>query len=311
MPMKNARHSLVGFLIGLAITRLALPVRAEEVSGPPSRAEFTKLQTEVHEQRQLIIQMLQTEQQRYDMLLKLLSGQGGGTALVAPPVPAAPATEPESGDSAPRRTERAERVRGGAAASEHRNGALEGKVTFSDGAPGEIYVYVENIRTPLARGRALEVKQEGKQFIPRVAVVQAGTTVTFPNFDTVYHNVFSSSPRNSFDLGTYQAGEKPRSVTLSGSGVVEVFCNIHQKMSAKILVVPNTLYTKVRPDGTFRIENVPVGQRRVIAWSPTAKPSQQKVEVTPQGANITFALQREDPAAHANKFGQAYGSYRD
>jgi plastocyanin len=265
----------------------------------------------VHEQRQLIIQMLQTEQQRYDMLLKLLSGQGGGTALVAPPVPAAPAAEPESGDSAPRRTERAERVRGGAAASEHRNGALEGKVTFSDGAPGEIYVYVENIRTPLARGRALEVKQEGKQFIPRVAVVQAGTTVTFPNFDTVYHNVFSSSPRNSFDLGTYQAGEKPRSVTLSGSGVVEVFCNIHQKMSAKILVVPNTLYTKVRPDGTFRIENVPVGQRRVIAWSPTAKPSQQKVEVTPQGANITFALQREDPAAHANKFGQAYGSYRD
>jgi plastocyanin len=315
MPMKNARQALVGFLIGLAITRLALPVRAEEASGPPTRAEFNKLQTEVREQRQLIIQMLQTEQQRYDMLLKLLSGQGGGTALVAPPAPAAPAAaaEPESGDSgSSKRAERIEHVRGGgAAASEHRNAALEGKVTFSDGAPGEIYVYVENIRGPLARGRALEVKQEGKQFIPRVAVVQAGTTVTFPNFDTVYHNVFSSSPRNSFDLGTYQAGEKPHSVTLTSSGVVDVFCNIHQKMSAKILVVPNTLYTKVKPDGTFRIENVPVGQRRVIAWSPTAKASQQKVEVTPQGANITFALQREDPAAHANKFGQAYGSYRD
>ena len=40
-------------------------------------------------------------------------------------------------------------------------------------------------------------------------MVQTGTSVVFPNFDSVYHNVFSNSPRNSFDLGTYQAGEKP------------------------------------------------------------------------------------------------------
>ena len=123
--------------------------------------------------------------------------------------------------------------------------------------------------------------------------------------------MFSSSPRNSFDLGTYQAGEKPRSVTLTGSGVVEVFCNIHQKMSAKILVVPNPLYAKVKSDGTFRIENVPVGARRVVAWSANAKPVQQKVEVTASGTAVSFSLARDEGAAHTNKFGQAYGSYRD
>ena len=98
----------------------------------------------------------------------------------------------------------------------------------------------------------MEIKQEGRQFNPRVAVVQTGTNLMFPNMDAVYHNVFSNSPRNSFDLGTYQAGDKARSVTVTGPGVVDIFCNIHQKMSAKVLVVPSVLYAKVHPDGTFR-----------------------------------------------------------
>jgi plastocyanin len=310
MAMKNASPALTGILVGMAITQLAIPAWAQgqDSSGPPTRTEFSKLQSEVREQRQLIIQMLQTEQQRYDMLLKLLAGQGGGANLV--PAPAAAATagaEPPADDLG---LKHPEHVRS-APAPEHRTAPLDGKVAFTDGGSGDVYVYIENVRTTPAHGRALEVKQEGKQFMPRVAVVQAGTTVTFPNFDTVYHNVFSNSPRNSFDLGTYQAGEKPRSVTLTGSGVVDIFCNIHQKMTAKVLVVPNPLYTKVRADGTFRIENVPVGQRRVVAWSPGAKPSAQKIDLAPGGGSVSFALQREDPAAHLNKFGQAYGSYRD
>jgi plastocyanin len=163
---------------------------------------------------------------------------------------------------------------------------------------------------PIAHHKVVEIKQEGRQFNPRVAVVQTGTSLMFPNVDSVYHNVFSNSPRNSFDLGTYQAGEKARSVTVTGPGVVEIYCNIHQKMSAKVLVVPSVLYTKVRADGTFRIENVPPGVRRVVAWSPEAKPETQKVAVNGP-TEVSFTLAHEDSAAHTNKFGQAYGSYRD
>ena len=109
----------------------------------------------------------------------------------------------------------------------------------------------------------------------------------------------------------HQAGDKPRSVTLTGPGVVDVFCNIHQKMSAKILVVPSVLFTKVRSDGTFLLENVPAGQRRLVAWSPETKPQQQRVAVNGGKTEISFSLQHEDPAAHPNKLGQAYGSYKD
>ena len=142
-------------------------------------------------------------------------------------------------------------------------------------------------------------------------MVQAGTSVSFPNFDKIYHNVFSTSPHNAFDLGSYSAEDKPRAVTLASPGVVEVFCNMHQKMNANILVLPNGVFTKVRPDGTFRLENLPVGQRWLTAWGPQVKPSRHRVEVTQSGAQVSFVLEHEEPRAHANKLGQAYGSYRE
>jgi plastocyanin len=305
--MRDPKPVLTSLLVGLAIAQLALPVRADD-KGPealPTRAEFTKLQNDVREQRQLIIQMLQTEQQRYDMLLHLLQGQGGGT-----PVAGVPAAGSDTGEAPPAESgdRPAKKV---SAATEHHAGAIEGKVTVEGGALENVYVYVENVRSPLAHHKSIEIRQEGRQFSPRVAVVQAGTSVVFPNFDAIYHNVFSNSPRNSFDLGSYQSGDKPRSVTLTGAGVVDVFCNIHQKMSAKILVVPSVLYTKVHADGTFRLENVPAGPRRVVAWSPQTKPQQQRVDVSGGKSEVSFALQHEDPTAHPNKLGQAYGSYRD
>jgi plastocyanin len=314
---KTSKPIRWGILSALLCAELAVPTWAHAQDGgkassdsPPTRAELTKLQNDVREQRQLIIQMMQTEQQRYDMLLRLLQGQGGGTpvpglsaAPAAPGEPAAPdATAPKQAAKAATKT--------AAPPAEHRPGSIEGTVTVPGGSAEEVYVYVENVKAPLPHHKVLEIKQEGRQFNPRVAVVQTGTSLVFPNFDSVYHNVFSNSPRNSFDLGTYQAGEKARSVTVTGPGVVEIYCNIHQKMSAKVLVVPSVLYTKVHADGTFRIENVPPGMRRVVAWSPDAKAASQRVAVNGP-TEISFTLSHEDEGAHSNKFGQAYGSYRD
>jgi len=293
--------------------RASAPSGAGEPNGPaPSRAEFARLQAEVREQKQLLIDMLQAEQQRYDMLLKIIRAQGSGAAgamelpPVIPPAPAAAAAV--SGRPADDRG--GERPR--AAENARRTAPLEGKVDVAGGRGGaDVYVYVENVKATPARGKSIEIKQENKQFSPRLAVVQTGTNVVFPNMDAIYHNVFSSSPRNSFDLGSYRAGDKARSVTLTAPGVVEIFCNMHQKMSANVLVVPSPLYTKVKPDGSFRIDNVPVGVRRIVAWSPGTRTVQQRVDLGPAGAEVRLALEREDAKGHTNKLGQAYGSYRD
>lgn len=310
-PMKHAKTMLLGLTTGMLVTQLAAPASADGPSDrpAPSMAEFAKLQGEVHEQRQLILDLLQSEQQRYDMLLKLIraatgaplpdsvgSTSGAGGAVAAPSAALV-------GESAP-----APRTR----ESARRTASIDGRVAVADGGPiADMYAYVENFKGASVRGRSIEIRQENKQFSPRMAVVQAGTAVVFPNLDSVYHNVFSSSPRNTFDLGSYRAGDKARAVTLTAPGVVEIFCNMHQRMSANVLVVPGPLFARVRSDGSFRIDNVPLGARKVVVWSPTTRAAQQKTEVDASGAQLAFEVERDDSKAHLNKLGQAYGSYRD
>ena len=189
---------------------------------------------------------------------------------------------------------------------------VDGRVSAKAGTLKDAYVYVDMVKGAPARGHSLEIRQKDKQFSPQVAVVQRGTTVVFPNMDAIFHNVFSPSGKNSFDLGSYRSGDTPRSVVLTTPGVVEVFCNIHARMNATVLVVPNALYAKVGPDGTFRLENVPSGARKLVAWSPGAKAVQEKVEVgSGSPAQVAFTLEYEGSKAHTNKLGQPYGSYKE
>src|SRR5262245_20966682 len=306
------RFARLGMAMTVAFAPLSVIAADKEKSAeapPPTAADFARLQREVSEQRALIIQMMQVEQQRYDMLLRLL--QSGGqlpstTSLPAPvPLPGTPAAPPTAstsgGNSAP----------AGKSGSGERVGTVSGRVEARGGDLKEAYVYVDVSKGSSARGHTLEIKQKDKQFWPATAVVQRGTSVSFPNMDAVFHNVFSTSGRNSFDLGSYRSGDPARSVVLTTPGVVEVFCNIHSKMNANILVVPGPLFAKVGADGSYRIDNVPVGARRIVAWSPNAKPVQQKIEVGSGGGQANFTLEFEAAKAHLNKLGQPYGSYKE
>ncbi|WP_435277204.1 hypothetical protein ACMAZF_07910 [Psychrobium sp. nBUS_13] len=56
--------------------------------------------------------------------------------------------------------------------------------------------------------------------------MKQGDVVSFPNFDTFFHNVYSLSDIKSFDLGSYKQGETKKR-TFKEKGVVEVECAIH------------------------------------------------------------------------------------
>ena len=74
-----------------------------------------------------------------------------------------------------------------------------------------------------------------KEFSPHVLVIPAGSTVSFPNHDPFNHNVFSVSEPNQFDLGLYGRGEA-KGYTFTSPGLVRVFCNIHPRMVAFVLL---------------------------------------------------------------------------
>lgn len=87
------------------------------------------------------------------------------------------------------------------------------------------------------------------------------------------------------------------------------FGSQERRMAASVLVVPNDLFAKVQPDGSFVIKNVPAGQRKVVAWSPSSALATQWVELK-AGSNADVALTLVPKSrVHKNKEGRAYGSY--
>jgi len=134
------------------------------------------------------------------------------------------------------------------------------------------------------------VSQRNESFAPRVAAVTVGSTVDFPNLDSYFHNVFSLSRGDSFDLGRYPRGES-RSRTFTRAGLVKVYCHLHSDMSATIVVFDHPYYTVPSTDGSFALDNVPAGRYRLSAWHERIGENVTPIVVTPGGtARASFAL---------------------
>ncbi len=109
------------------------------------------------------------------------------------------------------------------------------------------------------------VHQVDARFSPSFVAVAVGTTVQMPNDDAIYHNVFSYSRPNDFDLGLYPAGES-RSVTFKHPGMVKTYCSIHESMNGTIYVAPSPFFSTAGPSGAFEISGVPPGRYKLRTW---------------------------------------------
>ncbi|MDE2370149.1 MAG: methylamine utilization protein [Burkholderiales bacterium] len=117
-----------------------------------------------------------------------------------------------------------------------------------------------------AAGAVAQMAQRDRRFQPHVLVVQTGTAVSFPNFDTVRHHVYSFSTTKKFDIKLY-AGTPARPEIFDRPGVATLGCNIHDSMSAHIVVVDTPIYTKTDTGGAARLD-LPRGTHRLYYWHP-------------------------------------------
>ena len=109
--------------------------------------------------------------------------------------------------------------------------------------------------------------QRGRTFSPRIIVVRVGTSVQFPNNDTVSHQVYSFSPAKKFKLALYKGQPHPP-VTFDRSGLVVLGCNIHDQMVGYIYVTDAPFFGKTDTSGTLRVPGLPTGEYRISVWSP-------------------------------------------
>ena len=77
------------------------------------------------------------------------------------------------------------------------------------------------------------VRQKGNAFSLTELKVKVGDSVTFRNEDGHFHNIFSLSEAQSFDLGSFAPGQA-KSVTIGKAGTIEIECAIHPGMKLRV-----------------------------------------------------------------------------
>ena len=136
-----------------------------------------------------------------------------------------------------------------------------------------------------------EMGQRDRQFTPQLLVVQTGTAVNFPNFDTVRHHVYSFSPTKVIDIKLY-SGTPTEPVVFDKPGVATLGCNIHDRMSAHIIVVDTPTFARTDAKGQASFD-LPAGEHAVKAWYDGQKaPALQslKLDIPASGGTSVLTL---------------------
>lgn len=194
------------------------------------------------------------------------------------------------------------------------DGRIEGAVTLLEAGQARanasgVVVWVEGVRLPNGgHAGTPEMKSFHKSFVPRVLAVETGEPVDFPNADPIFHNVFSVSGPNRFDLGLYRRG-RSKQKAFDQPGLVRVYCNIHPQMVGYIRVVDSSFFAVTGRDGGFAFDRVPEGARTVHAWceegGETSAPALVRRDRTTKTA-ITIDVTGFRPQSHKNKYGKDY-----
>jgi len=102
-------------------------------------------------------------------------------------------------------------------------------------------------------------------------VIPAGSTVEFPNSDSVSHQIYSFSAAKKFQLPLYR-GKRYPPVRFEQVGFVTLGCNIHDPMLAYVVVTDAPYFGRTDSKGSWSVE-VPRGTYRVTVWHPRMRES--------------------------------------
>ena len=175
-------------------------------------------------------------------------------------------------------------------------------ITDNRGRPVEDAVVILDAPGTAPRAGRFVINQHDEQFVPRVLVIPAGSTIEFGNLDPFRHHVYSFSPARRFELRLFGQGET-RPVRFDNVGVVAIGCNIHDNMEAFIQVVDTPHAGKSGSNGRITLRNVPTGSFSLRVWHPRlrAPANQMTMQVntaTTQNVPVSVRLRGRAPSLH-------------
>jgi len=151
---------------------------------------------------------------------------------------------------------------------------------------------------PAHAGGRYVVAQQNLQFRPFLTVIPVGADVSFPNLDPTKHHVYSFSPAKKFELKLF-AKDQSRTVHFDKAGVVALGCNIHDQMSAFIVVTDSAWTARTNAQGIASFGDAPNAPARVTVWHPYLRAPGGLIQqaVAPSQRSLSFQVRLRAPPA--------------
>jgi plastocyanin len=180
--------------------------------------------------------------------------------------------------------------------------SLTVRVVDSSGKPvrdAVVTLYpASGVRSPKPSGR-YTVSQQNLQFHPFLSIVPVGADVSFPNFDNTKHHVYSFSAAKRFELKLF-AKDQSRTVHFEKPGVVALGCNIHDQMSAFIVITDSQWTARTNGQGVASFGDAPNASGRLVLWHPYLRAPggtmEQQVAAGQRSAGFKVRLRPPPPA---------------
>ena len=153
---------------------------------------------------------------------------------------------------------------------------------------------------PAHAGGRFVVSQQNLQFRPFLTIIPVGADVSFPNLDPTKHHVYSFSPAKKFELKLF-AKDQSRTVHFDKAGVVALGCNIHDQMSAFVVVTDSAWTARTNAQGTVQFADAPNAPGRLTVWHPYLRVPGGELQqtISPAQRIASFQVRLRPPPAMA------------
>lgn len=145
-------------------------------------------------------------------------------------------------------------------------------------------------------GRRYVISQQNLQFHPFLTIIPVGADISFPNLDNTKHHVYSFSPTKRFELKLF-AKDQSRTVYFDRPGVVALGCNIHDQMSAFIVVTDSAWTERTNAQGLAMFSDAPNAPGRLSVWHPYLRAPNGTVQqaLAPGQRTLGFSVRLRPP----------------
>lgn len=152
--------------------------------------------------------------------------------------------------------------------------SLRVQVVDSDGLPvRDAVIELHSAQSPTEPIRfpwKMAMAQKDRAFTPGTLIVAQGSTVAFPNLDTVRHSIYSFSKPARLEIELY-GRDQTRTHTFVLTGSVKLGCNIHDDMRGYIRVTDTPFAGKTDQNGYATLSGMAGGAARLTVWHPALR----------------------------------------